>query len=189
MKESTRVLVGLGAGLAGGAAIAASGNARLAHAAAAIAPLGVLWVNAIRMTVIPLVVSLMITGVASAADLRTIGRIGGRTLLAFLALLLGVAIVSTPLVPLAFAWLPHGTRRPRSTSAGRGRGRGPDSHRTDRCRASAAGSTRSSPPIQSPPPPTARCSSSSSSPCCSRSRLPKTDESRDGSRCSASFAD
>jgi Na+/H+-dicarboxylate symporter len=118
MKESTRVLVGLGAGLAGGAAIAASGNARLAHAAAAIAPIGVLWVSAIRMTVIPLIVSLIITGVASAADLRTIGRIGGRTLLAFLALLLGVAIVSTPLVPLAFAWMPHGAGGPAALPPG-----------------------------------------------------------------------
>jgi proton glutamate symport protein len=109
MKESTRVLVGLGAGLAGGAAIAASGDARLLHVADEITPVGVLWVNAIRMTVIPLVVSLVITGVASAADLRTIGRIGGRTLVAFLVLLFGLAIVVTPLVPLAFTLLPHGT--------------------------------------------------------------------------------
>jgi Na+/H+-dicarboxylate symporter len=108
MKESTRVLVGLGAGLAGGAAIAASGDARLLHFAEAVTPIGVLWVNAIRMTVIPLVVSLLITGVASAEDLRTIGRIGGRTLVTFLALLLGLAIVVTPLVPLAFGVLPHG---------------------------------------------------------------------------------
>ena len=70
MQESTRVLVALGAGLVGGAAVAASGDAHLLHAAAAITPVGVLWVNAIRMTVIPLVVSLLITGVASAADLR-----------------------------------------------------------------------------------------------------------------------
>lgn len=107
MKENTRVLVGLGAGLAGGAIVAASGDARLVHAASAIAPLGVLWVNAIRMTVIPLVISLLVTGVASAADLRTIGRLGGRTLLVFLALLVGVAIVATPLAPLAFSFLKH----------------------------------------------------------------------------------
>ena len=107
MKESTRVVTGLVAGLAGGAAIAASGSAGLQQAADRIAPIGVLWVNAIRMTVIPLVVSLLITGVASAADLRTIGRIGGRTLLAFVALLLGVAVVVTPVLPLIFTLLPH----------------------------------------------------------------------------------
>ncbi len=31
-------------------------------------PLGALWVNAIRMTVIPLVVGLIITGIASTGD-------------------------------------------------------------------------------------------------------------------------
>lgn len=106
MKDGTRVLVALGAGLAGGAAIAASGNATLLRAADAVAPVGTLWVNAIRMTVIPLVVSLLVTGVAAAADLRAIGRIGGRTLLVFFLLLLGTAAVVVPLAPLLFAPLP-----------------------------------------------------------------------------------
>src|SRR4029079_9278777 len=97
MKEGTRVLVALGAGLAGGAAIAASGNAGLLHAAESIAPIGTLWINGIRMTIIPLVVSLLITGVAGASDIRAIGRIGGRTLLTFFLLLLGTAIVIMPL--------------------------------------------------------------------------------------------
>jgi Na+/H+-dicarboxylate symporter len=68
MNETTRVLVALIAGGVLGMLIAASGNATLVGAADAIAPLGTLWVNAIRMTVIPLVVSLLITGVASASD-------------------------------------------------------------------------------------------------------------------------
>ena len=108
MKEGTRVLVALGAGLAGGAAIAASGNAGLLHAAESIAPIGTLWINAIRMTIIPLVVSLLITGVAGASDIRAIGRIGGRTLLTFFLLLLGTAIVIMPLAALAFSLLPPG---------------------------------------------------------------------------------
>ncbi len=112
MRESTRVLVALGAGLAGGAAVAASGNARLLHAAEVIAPVGVLWINAIRMTVIPLVVSLLITGVAGAANFRAIGRIGGRSLLTFFLLLLGTAIVIMPLAPAVFSLLPGGTARP-----------------------------------------------------------------------------
>lgn len=105
MKESTRVLLALGAGLAGGIAIAASGNPKLLHAADAIAPVGVIWINAIRMTVIPLLVALVITGVAGAADLRAIGRIGGRTLLVFFALIAGTALVIMPLAPLVFSLL------------------------------------------------------------------------------------
>ena len=80
MKDGTRVLVALAAGLAIGIGISLSGSASLLALADDVAPLGTLWVNAIRMTVIPLVVSLLITGVASASDLSTIGRIGGRTL-------------------------------------------------------------------------------------------------------------
>lgn len=103
MKESTRVLVALGLAIAAGVAIS---HTSLVHAADALAPIGTLWVNAIRMTVIPLVVSLVITGVASAADVRAIGRLGGRTLIVFLALLAIVAIAVMPLVFLLFRFVP-----------------------------------------------------------------------------------
>ena len=107
MKESTRVLVALGTAIAGGAIIGASGNAALAHAADVLTPIGTMWVNAIRMTVIPLVVSLLITGVASASDVRAIGRIGGRTLLVFGLLLSAVAAIVIPLAPMLFTLLPR----------------------------------------------------------------------------------
>jgi Na+/H+-dicarboxylate symporter len=107
MKESTRVLLALGLAIMAGVAIAASGNATLLRAADFIAPIGTLWVNAIRMTVIPLVISLLITGVASAADVKAIGRLGGRTLLVFVLLLAGVAVVVMPFAPALMAMLPR----------------------------------------------------------------------------------
>jgi proton glutamate symport protein len=70
-----------------------------------VAPIGTLWVNAIRMTVIPLVVSLLITGVASASDISTIGRIGGRTLAVFLAMLAGATALAVPLAIVVFSGL------------------------------------------------------------------------------------
>jgi Na+/H+-dicarboxylate symporter len=106
MKESTRVLAALAAAIGGGALIAASGNKTLIDAADALAPIGTLWVNAIRMTVIPLVVSLLITGVASATDLGAIGRLGGRTLVVFVLLLAGFAAIIIPLASALFALLP-----------------------------------------------------------------------------------
>ena len=106
MKESTRVLVALGAAIVLGAIIAALGSATLLHAADAIAPIGTLWVNAIRMTVIPLVVSLLITGIASASDVSAIGRTGGRTIVVFVVLLGATAIVVVPLASFLFALLP-----------------------------------------------------------------------------------
>jgi proton glutamate symport protein len=109
MKESTRVLVALGAAIGGGIAIGASDNASLLNAADVLSPIGVLWVNAIRMTVIPLVVSLLVTGVASTADMKAIGRIGGRTLMVFVLLLAGTAAVVMPFAPSLFALLPSGS--------------------------------------------------------------------------------
>ncbi len=109
MKESTRVLLALVAAILLGVLIAASQNASLIRAADAIAPLGTLWVNGIRMTVIPLVVSLLITGVASVSDIKSIGRLGGRTLLTFVLLLIGVAAIVIPAALAAFRLLPpHG---------------------------------------------------------------------------------
>ena len=118
MKESTRVLLALGIGIAGGIAIAASHNASLIAAADFVAPIGTLWVNAIRMTVIPLVVSLLITGVASAADITAVGRLGGRTLIVFLMLLAIVAIAVMPLSYLLFGFLPAHTAAPSGFAIG-----------------------------------------------------------------------
>ena len=106
MKESTRVLAALAAAIGLGALVAASGNQTLLHAADALAPVGTLWVNAIRMTVIPLVVSLLITGIASATDVGAIGRLGGRTLVVFGLLLAATAALVIPLAPTLFALLP-----------------------------------------------------------------------------------
>lgn len=112
MKESTRVLMALGAAVAGGFAISASANASLMRVADWIAPIGIIWVNAIRMTVIPLVVSLIVTGVASTSNLASIGRMGGRTLMVFGLLLVGVALVIIPIAATVFALLPHANSLP-----------------------------------------------------------------------------
>jgi Na+/H+-dicarboxylate symporter len=120
VKESTRVLVALGVGLAGGAAVAASGDPALVRAVDRLAPIGTIWVNAIRMTVIPLVVSLIITAIASVTEVRAVSRLGGRTVLVFLALLTGTAVLVIPLVPLAFRLLPFGPSRSLPLPAGAG---------------------------------------------------------------------
>jgi proton glutamate symport protein len=106
MKESTRVLLALVAAILLGVLIAASHNASLIRAADALAPIGTLWVNGIRMTVIPLVVSLLITGVASVSDIKSIGRLGGRTLVTFVLLLIGVATIVVPVALAMFGLIP-----------------------------------------------------------------------------------
>ena len=84
---TARVLLALLAGLALGAGAAASDSETLRGVALAIEPVGTLWTNAIRMTVVPLVVALVITGVASHADLGRIGRLGVLAVPVFVTLL------------------------------------------------------------------------------------------------------
>ncbi len=112
MKESTRVVVSLVSAVGVGIAIGTANSAALLRAADFIAPLGTLWVNAIRMTVLPLVVSLIITGVASATDVASVGKLGGRTLIVFILLLVGTALVVMPFAPALFALLPNDAVRP-----------------------------------------------------------------------------
>lgn len=107
-----RVIGALFVGLLIGVAIAIAHDERLLAAAVAIEPVGVLWVNAIRMTVMPLVVSLLITGVADRSTVA-VGRLGSRSLLTFL----GLMGVSSLYSLLAVTWSMHWLRIDPSTSA------------------------------------------------------------------------
>jgi Na+/H+-dicarboxylate symporter len=99
MRPTTRVVVALLAGLALGVAIFATENASLIALVSMIEPVGILWVNAIRMTVIPLVVSLLIVGVSSLSDLGVIRQLGARILIVFVGLLVGGAVVAALVAP------------------------------------------------------------------------------------------
>ena len=99
MSLTTRVLIGLVLGLAAGLLVSITASPTLASIGNAIAPVGTLWVNAIRMTVIPLVVASLIAGVASAPDARAVGRIGSRALFVFLVMLAAAAVFTALLAP------------------------------------------------------------------------------------------
>ena len=103
MNATSRVLLALLAGLLVGAAIAAVDVPELRSVAAVIEPVGTLWVRALQMTLIPLVLSLLVTGILATVDTGATGRLGATALGVFLALLAGTAVVTsvvaTPLVP------------------------------------------------------------------------------------------
>lgn len=80
---TTQVLLALGAGFALGIPLAGSESAFATGLLAVLGPVGTIFINAIRMTVIPLVVSSLIVGVTSAPDPRAVGRIGARAILFF----------------------------------------------------------------------------------------------------------
>ena len=99
MSLTTRVLIALVAGIGAGVAIAGSGSPRLIQAATAIEPLGTLWINAIRMTVIPLVVGALIVGITSAPNAGAIGRVGRGAIIFFIVTLFAAAAYASILAP------------------------------------------------------------------------------------------
>ena len=104
MSLTTRVIVALVLGFAAGLLVLAYPIPALLKLVRVVEPIGVLWVNAIRMTVIPLVVSLLITGVASCSNMRAVREIGWGALASFLGLLVFVAAAGLLIVPPLFAW-------------------------------------------------------------------------------------
>ena len=104
MSLTKRVLVALGLGLLAGLFVLAYPTPALLRVVSWVEPIGTLWVNAIRMTVVPLVVSLLITGVASCSNMQVVRGIGLRALVSFLGLLILVAALGLLIVPPLFAW-------------------------------------------------------------------------------------
>jgi Na+/H+-dicarboxylate symporter len=94
-----RVVIGLIAGLIVGSVIGAIHSAGALRVVSWIEPIGQLWVNAIRMTIVPLVVSLLFVSVARRDSSHRLGRLGGVTIATFFALLLFAAAVSLLLAP------------------------------------------------------------------------------------------
>ena len=74
------IAAGLVLGLIVGLGAAATGNDWLLAIARGSAPFGVIFMNAIRMIVIPLIVTVIFTSIARLGDPRKLGRIGGLTL-------------------------------------------------------------------------------------------------------------
>jgi Na+/H+-dicarboxylate symporter len=68
-----------------GAILGIACGAWFGPAMAGIEWLGTLFLNALKMTIVPLIVAAVVTGVASLGDVRKLGRIGGLTVLYYLA--------------------------------------------------------------------------------------------------------
>ena len=84
---SVRVLIALVVGLALGAAAAAWAGPGTRQAIAIIEAFGGLWLNALRMTVVPLIFAVIVTGIAGVADAAATGRLALKTIGLIVALL------------------------------------------------------------------------------------------------------
>jgi Na+/H+-dicarboxylate symporter len=88
-----RVVIGLIAGLIVGSAIGSWESPIALRVVGFVEPIGQLWLNAVRMTVLPLVVSMLFVGVAGRSHSDGLGRVGVTTLAAYFGLLLFAALV------------------------------------------------------------------------------------------------
>lgn len=107
MSRGFLTLLGLVAGAGTGLALEAVSADAAALAVAICRPIGRLWLSALQMTVLPLVVSVLVVGVAEVADVAHMGRIARRTLAWIAGLSLAAALVTVPLARAAFRVFPR----------------------------------------------------------------------------------
>jgi Na+/H+-dicarboxylate symporter len=107
MSPTARVLGGLAAGAVLGLVLAAWNPAAAVQVADVVQPIGKLWLNALQMTVVPLVLALVVIGVNTATDAAASGRIARRAIVVFILLLLLGALFTAAAAPALFALFPH----------------------------------------------------------------------------------
>ena len=100
------VLGSLVAGLLGGTLAAKAGDGLREPLIQAANVIGTLWLNALKMTVIPLIVALLVTGLARTADAARGGRIAAISVALFLAIFLLSAILGAFFTPVLTGLFP-----------------------------------------------------------------------------------
>jgi len=107
MSPTARILTGLAAGALIGLLLAWIDPALGIRAADIVQPFGRLWLNALQMTVVPLVLSLVIVGVNTASDAASSGRTARRAIVVFVLILAGAAAFAATVAPLALSLIPR----------------------------------------------------------------------------------
>jgi Na+/H+-dicarboxylate symporter len=104
MSQAARILAALAAGLLLGIVTA---HAAWAPRAADLAePIGGVWLSGLRMTIVPLVVALLVTGIAEGAEAARGSRIAGRSFALMVAILWFSAVLGAVMVPLLLGLFP-----------------------------------------------------------------------------------
>ena len=103
MSQTTRVMTGLVAGIVIGILLAWVDQPLALRIADIVQPFGTLWLNALQMTVVPLVLALVIVGVNQASDAAHSGRVARRAISIFVVLLAAAGVMAALLAPLALS--------------------------------------------------------------------------------------
>ncbi|RKE47569.1 MULTISPECIES: cation:dicarboxylase symporter family transporter [unclassified Sphingomonas] len=110
MSQATRILIALIGGIAIGILAAALAPSQAIAVTAVTQPIGSAWLHGLQMVIVPLIVSLLVTGIGATAEAARAGRITIRALVMMVAILWAVTIMSALVTPLLLeAWpLPAG---------------------------------------------------------------------------------
>ena len=104
MSSSARILLGLALGLLGGIGFSLLDASSASKLPSMIEPIGTLWVNAIRMTVIPLLMALMITAIAGQGNTGIVAQLGGKAMAWFISMIVASSLfcflVAPPLIAM-----------------------------------------------------------------------------------------
>ncbi|MEO6579947.1 MAG: cation:dicarboxylase symporter family transporter [Sphingomicrobium sp.] len=100
------VLLALVLGLAAGALAAKAGDGLREPALQAATLIGGLWLDALKMTVIPLIVALLVTGIARGAEAARAGKIAARSVIWFVCICTGSAIFAALVMPALLSLFP-----------------------------------------------------------------------------------
>jgi Na+/H+-dicarboxylate symporter len=95
------VILALAAGIGVGAWVGTDGSPELKSGLEPVQAIGTLWLNGLKMTVVPLVFCLLVNGIASVAHAASSGRLAARSVMIFAVLLVTATIfacLATPLV-------------------------------------------------------------------------------------------
>lgn len=100
MSPSTRILLALIAGIITGIMIAGYAPHAVDPVTSVAGPIGQAWLNGLQMTIVPLVFSLLVTGVAATAEAAQAGRLAGRAVGLYLVVMASSAVAAAFLTPL-----------------------------------------------------------------------------------------
>ncbi|MDQ3205034.1 MAG: dicarboxylate/amino acid:cation symporter [Pseudomonadota bacterium] len=107
MSATQRILLALALGAATGLTLSWLDPTLAIQVADAVQPIGRLWLNALQMTVVPLVLALVVVGVNTASDAAASGRTARRAIAVFIVLLCGASAFTAVAAPLLLSWFPR----------------------------------------------------------------------------------
>lgn len=106
MSQASKILIALVAGLLIGIGASALHPDWATAATLVTQPVGSAWLHGLQMVIVPLILGLLVTGVAAATDAARAGQVALRSVVTFIVILWSVTIMSALLMPVLLELFP-----------------------------------------------------------------------------------